>query len=458
MKYKKSLFIFRRDLRLQDNTALLEALKNSKEVLCCFIFSKKQIEENSFRSDNALEFMLKSLDELDLRLNEKNSRLHFFYGDEKEIIKKIHKNINIEAIYSNKDYTVFARNRDEELSTLCDKLSIDFHQYHDYLLLKPTESLKKDGTPYTIFTPFYKNKREKQIRPPENNTFSNYFKSKIEFSESKEKIFKQIIAKKNTSIALKGGREEAFRLINSLKDLKQYNEERDFPELEKTSFLSAHHKFGTISIRESYYLIKEELGENHQLLRQLFWRDFYTLIAYYFPKVLKGESFQRKYDSIKWENNREYFEKWKQGKTGFPIVDAGMRELNTTGFMHNRVRMIVSSFLVKDLLIDWRWGEHYFAQKLIDYDPSVNNGSWQWAASTGCDAQPYFRIFNPWRQQKRFDPQCKYIKKWVKELENVSCKDIENLENKNRDEYYKKIVDHKEQAKKAKKLYLISSY
>ena len=205
--------------------------------------------------------------------------------------------------------------------------------------------------------------------------------------------------------------------------MKNYEQERDFPAIKGTSGLSAHHKFGTLSVREVFQRVKENLGLSHSLIRELFWRDFFTHIGFYFPRVFSG-CFYQEYDAIQWENNQKKFKAWCQAETGFPLVDAGMRELLSTGFMHNRVRMVVASFLTKDLHIDWRWGEKYFAQHLVDYDPAVNNGNWQWAASTGCDAQPYFRIFNPWRQQERFDSDCKYIKKWLPELKNIPAKKI----------------------------------
>lgn len=227
---------------------------------------------------------------------------------------------------------------------------------------------------------------------------------------------------------------------------------RNLPSLSGTTGLSAHHKFGTISIRESYWAVRSALGKSHTLVRELYWRDFFTHIGFHYPHVLSG-CFHERYDTLKWENDEVKFKAWCQGRTGFPIVDAGMRELNITGFMHNRMRMITASFLVKDLHIDWRWGEKYFAQRLVDYDPLVNNGNWQWAASTGCDAQPYFRIFNPWLQQAKYDPKCLYIKQWVKELAGCTPKRIHRIQDNIPTEYVSPIVDHAVASQKAKAMF-----
>jgi deoxyribodipyrimidine photo-lyase len=255
-----------------------------------------------------------------------------------------------------------------------------------------------------------------------------------------------------------GGRSGGIAILKTIDRFKDYEQQRDIPGLSATTFLAPHNKFGTLSIREVYHTIKERFGSEHTLIRELYWRDFFTHIAWHFPHVF-GHAFYRHYDAIKWENDNELFSAWCSGRTGFPIVDAGMRELVATGFMHNRVRMIVSSFLVKDLLISWQWGERFFAQHLTDYDPSVNNGNWQWAASTGCDAQPYFRIFNPWLQQKRFDPQCAYIKRWIPELSQYSAAEIHKLADRagpsggRAREYPAPVVQHSIQKIRAEELF-----
>ena len=282
---------------------------------------------------------------------------------------------------------------------------------------------------------------KKAISYPIVNNFKNYYTDHIISEYSPEKL----LSTYNENIFFHGGRRNGLTILKNIKEFKEYAQTRDIPAFPTTG-LSAHNKFGTLSIREVYYSIKDVLGASHPLIKQLYWRDFYTQIADHFPHVF-GHNFLKKYKKLAWRNNTEHFKRWCTGTTGFPIVDAGMRQLNATGWMHNRARMIVASFLTKDLLIDWRWGEFYFAKQLADYDPAVNNGNWQWAASTGCDAQPYFRIFNPWIQQKNFDPQCTYIKQWVPELFDIPPKVIHTL-HKNTvsiKDYPRPIVDHAEQ-------------
>ncbi len=379
--------------------------------------------------------------------------MFFFEGDTKEIIHTLVQQENIDAIFSNRDYTPFAKKRDSEIERLCKKNNIQFFNHSDTLLQEPESVLKKNGSAYQIFTPFYKSAQAYPINDPIKNNYSNYFKGKIKRSD--ENIIKKIMPKKNKFIFCYGGRSNAKKIISNFSLFKKYAEEKDIPYLKSTTGLSAHHKFGTISIRESFYSIKKQLGAKHPLIRQLYWRDFFIHIAYHFPHVF-GYSFNQKYDSINWENNKKKFTAWTEGLTGFPIIDAGMRQLNQTGFMHNRIRMITASFLVKNLHCDWRLGEKYFATKLIDYDPAVNNGNWQWAASTGCDSQPYFRIFNPWLQQKKFDPECKYIKEWIKELKNIPVKDIHDWDkkfDKYNLSYAKPIIDYKESSIETKKLF-----
>jgi len=450
----KSLFIFRRDLRLADNRGLLRALKESKEVIPCFIFDPRQVgQKNPYRSMNCIQFMIQSLKEVDEQLHKKDSKLYFFYGTSEEIIKKLIEQEKINAVYCNRDYTPFSIKRDDEIKKICIHHGAEFIQTSDLLLHEPEDVLTGNNTPYSIFTAFYKKALTLPVAQPEFKMPDNFYHKPIKNSLGKE-IFKKVLPKTNKNIWAKGGQTEAFTILKSIKNLAKYQKTRDFPEL-PTSNLSAHLKFGTISIRQAYWHIAQTLGKNHPLLRQLYWRDFFTHVAFHSPFVF-GHAFHEKYDKLPWNNNKKDFQAWCDGKTGFPIVDAGMRQLNTTGWMHNRVRMIVASFLVKDLHIDWRWGEQYFAQQLVDYDPAVNNGNWQWNASTGCDAQPYFRIFNPWLQQKKFDPKCDYIKKWVPELKDVPIRAIHAWNNpkdhvlKN---YPKPIVDHSKESALAKQVY-----
>ncbi len=452
--FKKALFIFRRDLRIHDNHGLMEALKQSEQVIPCFIFDPVQISaKNPYRSMNAIQFMVQSLRELNEQLKEKNSRLYFFYGNAIEIVSNLISSQKIDAVFVNRDYTPFSLKRDQALEKICIQRGCAFSSYNDLLLHEPDQVLTANGTPYSIFTAFYKKASLLPVQKPQKKVVGTFFHQRIAGSYGTE-IFKKILSKSNKNIWVKGGRSEALKILTSIAKLNDYAKTRDYPDL-PTSYLSAHLKFGTISIREAYWHILQTLGTSHPLLRQLYWRDFFTYVAYHSPFVF-GQSFHEKYTKLPWQNNKKDFKAWCQGRTGFPIVDAGMRQLNQTGWMHNRVRMIVASFLVKDLHVDWQWGEKYFAQQLVDYDPAVNNGNWQWNASTGCDAQPYFRIFNPWLQQKKFDRECNYIKRWVPELKNVDPKIIHawyNLKNYGIMGYPRPLVDHAKESSKTKLVY-----
>lgn len=449
-QHKLALHIFRRDLRTQDNTALIQALKNSERVIPCFIFDTRQVKYNVYKSQNSIQFMLHSLDELNDDLIEHQGKLYFFYGKSEEVVLSLLEHLPIDAIFMNRDYTVFSRKRDEQIYKICMNKQIKFYAHADALLTEPEEVHKKNGEPYTIFTPFYKTAQMFRVENAQQNKHTNYYTKKIPFEVS---LMWELIPSPNPNILVKGGRREGLNLLKRISHLKNYEHSRNVPSEAGTSLLSAHNKFGTISIREFYDRVEKIFDRKHTLITELYWRDFFTHIAFHFPHVFSG-AFHKKYDQLHWNNDKKMFQAWCQGVTGFPIVDAGMRQLNTCGYMHNRLRMITASFLVKDLHIDWRWGEQYFAQKLVDYDPSLNNGNWQWAASTGCDAQPYFRIFNPWLQQKKFDTECAYIKRWVKELENIDPKIIHHLEKKSlKSIYAKPLVDHKVQASITKSFY-----
>lgn len=441
---KKAVYIFRRDLRLNDNTALNLALENSEQVIPVFIFNPKQIDNNPYKSDASISFMLQSLAEIDHELRAKQSKLHVFYTDPAEAIKELAK-LDIEAIYLNSDYTPFSIERDLEMQNVCEKLKISFNPSHDLLLTIPGEVLKSDKNPYVVYTPFFNAASKIEVRTPKSLKKNNFgLEESLENLEDIEINFKKIEHQP-------GGRKEALKILAKLGNLTDYSDLRNFPAQTGTSRLSPHLKFGTISIREVYHLIKKSLGANSQLIKELYWRDFFTHISFHFPRIFKG-CFYEKYNQIEWNENTDWFQKWCSGQTGFPIVDAGMRELNSTGYMHNRVRMIVASFLVKDLHLPWQWGEKYFANQLVDYDPSINNGNWQWGASVGCDAAPYFRVFNPWLQQEKFDKQCIYIKKWVPELNDLNKKQIHDPEFV-RPNYPKPMVEHSVQKTKAILLY-----
>lgn len=454
--FKKSAFIFRRDLRLADNIGLNAALTQSETVIPCFIFDPRQIsDDNEYKSDNAIAFMLESLHNLEQQCESKQGKLFYFWGDPEAVLSQLIKKELIDAVFVNQDYTPFSIKRDENLEKICRSHDIDFLSFHDSLLHHPHEVVSQSGTPYSIFTPFWKKARTLSVCEPTTHRIpaGKLYCKKIDKSISLKQCEKKISINQSPKREIIGGRTVGLRILKKISNFSDYLQTRDVPYL-PTTRLSAHNKFGTVSIREVYHAIADQLGKNHPLLRQLYWRDFYTHIAYFSPFVF-GHPMQEKYAKIRWNTSKHMFNLWCNGKTGFPIVDAGMRELNQSGFMHNRVRMIVASFLVKDLHINWTWGEQYFAQKLVDYDPAVNNGNWQWCASTGADAQPYFRIFNPWLQQKKFDPDCIYIKQWVPELQNIEPKIIHTWYQSKQTipNYPKPIIDHSKEAELSKNLF-----
>jgi deoxyribodipyrimidine photo-lyase len=451
--YKLALHVFRRDLRLQDNTALIEALQLSEQVIPCFIFDTRQVGNNIYKSEACLQFMAASLKELDAALQKKNGRLFFFDGLSEKVIAALCTQLPIEAVFINRDYTPFSRERDQKIASACHKKGIALHTHSDALLHEPEACLKANNEPYTVFTPFFRRSSMLPVNPPTANRYSNYYQATI--PKSNTATLEKLLTYQNPELVVKGGRQEGIQLLKKINALAQYETLRNLPAQSGTTHLSAHHKFGTISIREAFAMITAAFGPHHLLINELYWRDFFTHIGFHFPRVF-GQAFHQKYDAIQWDTRPAPLQAWQSGMTGFPIVDAGMRELNTTGYMHNRVRMVVASFLTKDLHIDWRLGEQYFARQLVDYDPAVNNGNWQWSASTGCDAQPYFRIFNPWLQQKRFDPDCAYIKRWVPELAAVSASALHQLAEKPlppQIKYPRPIVKHSVESQNSKNLY-----
>lgn len=438
---KFNIFIFRRDFRLIDNIGLNYAMSNYKNIIPIFIFTPEQVgKKNQYRGDNSVQFMINSLLELNTELKKKKSKLFVFYGDNIKVLSKIFNTIDVNAVIFNMDYTPYALKRDSDIKKLCQKKKIECVIKEDYLLHALGSLNKKDGNPYTVFTPFRNNGMKKSVSKPKRIKVKNLVSSLSGTTTSFGKIYldiDKIISDKrigyvvNEDVLVKGGRKEALSLLNSAIKLKKYNKERNCLII-KTTNLSASIKFGVVSIREVYWKLRDNLGLKNDLLSQLFWREFYFYIAYYFPKVLKGKNYNEKYNDIKWTNSKANYEKWCKGETGYPAVDAGMREMNATGYMHNRARLFTSNFLNRMLGQDWRRGEKYFAQKLTDYDPAVNNGNWQWIASTGVDPKPYFqRLFNPWIQSKKFDPNGEYIKKWIPELKDIPAKELHQW-----DEYY----------------------
>lgn len=406
MKKDITIFWFRRDLRLHDNAGLYYALRENENVLPIFIFDKTILDQLEDKHDRRVDFIHQALEKIQEELVSGGSSLQMFYDTPEKAFKVLVKEYTIKSVYTNRDYEPSAKERDEEIKIFLEKQGIAFKTYKDQCIFEKSEVVKDDGKPYTVFTP-YSNKWKKALKAFYFKSYPNkkYFGSFIKSEAFRIPSLKSMGFAK-TDIVLP----EKIKVNDLL--IQKYKQQRDYPALEGTTRLSIHLRFGTVSIRK---LVAKSIPLSETWLNELIWRDFYMMILDHFPHVAKN-AFKKDYDAIPWRNNEKEFDIWCKGKTGFPIVDAGMRELNETGFMHNRVRMIVSSFLIKDLLIDWRWGEAYFAIKLNDFDLSANNGGWQWAASSGCDAAPYFRIFNPTEQQKRFDPDFKYIKKWVPEF------------------------------------------
>lgn len=457
--FENTIFLFRRDLRLEDNTALYYASKLSKTVIPIFIFSPQQVTTNSWKSDKSVQFMIESLADLEESIQKKNGKLHFFYGDVIDILKKITKQTKIDSIFFNKDYTVFSKTRDAKIATFCKQLDISCNTFHDVCLFQPKTILTGNNEPYQKFTPFYNSclKCIHTIPTLKKKHYTNFSKTIYKSSITLYKAYNRYTEPVHESL-LKGGREYGEKKMKYVSYFKTYGKERNTLTYNTTQ-LSPYLKYGCISIRELFYEIKKHFGVKNDLTRQLIWRDFYIHVMDAFPRVLQGKSLKEKYDNIKWLNNPKWIRAWKQGNTGFPIVDACMRQLNISGYMHNRGRLIVSSFLVKILLVDWRIGEKYFAQHLIDYDPAANNGNWQWVSGSGADSQPYFRIFNPWSQSKKYDPHAIFIKTWIPELQYIDSKYIHQwntycnkIECKNT-RYPNPIVDYTEMRNKSIALY-----
>jgi deoxyribodipyrimidine photo-lyase len=419
-QHQKTVFFFRRDLRLEDNLGLLTALDASEEVLPAFVFDPRQTdpEKNEYFSAPAFNFLLNSLAELNEALAHRGSQLYVFSGDPAAITESLITQDDIDAVYVNKDYTPFARTRDKEIADICEKYDVAFARCDD-LTLSPIEDIRTGQDKiYTVFTPFMRNAATYDVPEPHKNNYQNYYVDRPNTQTATLTTFNVSDKVNSESLILHGGRGEALAILAENDYLKQYKEQRNFPAQRGTSRLSAHHKFGTISIRESYHMAASASGKGSHFISELYWRDFYYYIAYHFPIVFT-QSFLPWAKNLDWVNDKEQFTAWCEGKTGVPMVDAAMRELNHTGWIHNRSRMIVASYLTKNLLINWQWGERYFATKLIDYDPAQNNGGWQWSASTGADPRP-LRIFNPFTQATKYDPDAVYIKKLIPELHCVS--------------------------------------
>lgn len=406
MKEKITLFWFRRDLRLNDNVGLYQASKTDFPVLPIFIFDSSILNQLEDKKDRRVDYIHQALSWINNELKTHQSKLQTFHGEPLEVYKELIKKYDIQTVYCNRDYEPSAIKRDTEIYNFFKENNIVFKAYKDQVIFDKNDILKKDETPYTVYTPYAKKWKEllkKEDYQALELSFSNFYKRPFSAIHSLNEI---------------GFQKTDYKFEEPILDkdiIKDYDKFRDFPALQKTTKLATALRFGTISVRKC---VAFALTHNATWLSELIWREFFMQILYHFPKVV-NQSFKIKYDEIEWRNNETEFQKWCEGKTGYPIVDAGMRQLNQTGYMHNRVRMVVASFLCKHLLIDWRWGETYFAIKLNDYDLSANNGNWQWAAGSGCDAAPYFRVFNPTLQTEKFDKDLMYIKKWIPELETL---------------------------------------
>lgn len=396
-----NIFWFRRDLRLQDNAGLHHALNTGVKVIPVFIFDTDILNRLQNKRDRRVDYIHQALQHIHKELKKHNSGLYVYYGTPTEAFKKIIKDFNVDSVFCNRDYEPQAIQRDRQVADLLLNHDIQLKDYKDQVIFEKNDILKNDLSPYTVFTPYSKKWKEnlKHIETfPTNWDQFEHYKGASEIVSLKEIGFE------------KTDLEYAEPELNK-KIIDSYGSYRDFPSMDRTTHLGIALRFGTISIRKC---VQYAVKHNETWLNELIWREFFMQILYHFPDVVH-HCFKKKYENIAWRNNEKEFKAWCEGKTGYPIVDAGMRQLNETGFMHNRVRMITASFLTKHMLIDWRWGEAYFAEKLLDYDLAANNGNWQWAAGCGCDAAPYFRIFNPYEQTKKFDKDHQYVRKWLPE-------------------------------------------
>jgi deoxyribodipyrimidine photo-lyase len=415
---KVSIFWFRRDLRLDDNTGLFYAYTQEENVLPLFIFDTDILDKLDDKKDARVEFIYSQTNRLNEELKSFGSSLLVKYGKPAEIWKSLMEEYDIQTVYTNRDYEPYAKERDNEVKTLLKQKNIQFLDFKDQVIFEKDEIVNGSGEFYKVFTPYSKNWLDK---------FKNTNLQTLSLDKKKNRFFQTppLPIPSLNDIGFEKSKIEIPVLEIDRPLIQKYAEVRNFPSVKGTTRLGIHLRFGTISVRK---LALEAIRLSDTYLNELIWREFYMMILYHNPQVV-NHAFKAQYDRIPWRNNEGEFKKWCEGQTGYPIVDAGMRELNTTGFMHNRVRMIVASFLTKHLLIDWRWGEAYFAKKLLDYELSSNNGGWQWAAGTGTDAQPYFRVFNPESQTQKFDKELKYIKKWVPEYGTLA--------------YPNPMVDHK---------------
>ncbi len=424
METKINICWLRRDLRFDDNVALYHALGGDNPVLLLFIFDRNILDDLDDSDDARVTFIHQTLGELNKQLKSKGSCISTFYGKPIEVWKELLSQYQVQTVYANRDYEPYARDRDKKIGELLQSNGISFNLFKDQVIFETDEILKDDGDPYVVYTPY-----SKQWKAKLPSDKLEVLPSALYFDHYHQHTWREITSLKEMKFKANDQKFPASEVDQEL--LENYEKLRNYPAREGASKIGIHLRFGTMSIRK---LVNQAKTQSKVYLSELIWRDFFQMILWHFPRVVK-ENFYTKYDKLQWRNSRSDFEKWSKGQTGYPMVDAGMRQLNSTGYMHNRVRMITASFLTKHLLIDWRWGEAYFARKLLDYDLASNNGNWQWAAGTGVDAAPYFRIFNPHTQLEKFDPNHEYVKKWVPEYKT--------------DGYCNPIVEHKEARERA---------
>lgn len=416
---KTSIFWFRRDLRLDDNKGLSEALKSGEKVIPIFIFDKEILDQLEDKYDRRVDYIHQALEKINEALHDSGSALLTFHGKPMEIFKKLIKDYDIQTVFTNRDYEPSAIKRDDEIRKFLKTKEVEFLDFKDQIIFEKGEVLKDNNEPYTVYTPY--SKKWKKTLTEKDYTAHRLKKDNFQKLPKKKIMTLKDIGFRKTDLAM-----ETPKLDSTIID--HYDKTRDYPAQDGTTHLGIALRFGTISVRKC---VKFALEHNEVWLNELIWREFFMQILSHFPKVVH-HCFKEKYEAIQWRNNEKEFEKWCNGETGYPIVDAGMRQLNQTGRMHNRIRMVVASFLTKHLLIDWRWGEAYFAKKLLDYELSSNNGNWQWAAGCGCDAAPYFRVFNPEEQTKKFDKDLKYIKQWNPDFEKNNTPIVEHKEGRER--------------------------
>lgn len=411
----KSLFIFRRDLRLYDNTTLGYADNDNNKIIPIFIFDPHQLE-NKNRSNNCVQFMIESLKDLDTQLRSYKSKLYTFYGNPWDIVKNFIQKEAIDTVYVNQDYTVYSKYRDKKIMNVCQNNGIKFVSFEDSMLNNIENIKTETGKYYEKFTSYYNKALQIKVNLPQKHIYKNLIKNYVCPIKTYNALDKLYI--NNPNLYIHGGRQNGIKILKDIHKFSKYNDTKNMPKYD-TTLLSPHNKFGTVSIREVYHTIKNKLGNNNDLLRQLYWRDFY------YNQMFFNENYYHldngKYAKIKWNNNMDHYRKWMNGETGIPIVDAGMKQLNKTGYIHNRIRMLAATVLTKILHIDWRLGEKYFQRKLIDYDVTQNIMNWYWISGEAAFSNPYFRVLNPIIQTKKCDKDCEYTNKWIEENKFNLC-------------------------------------